>query len=115
MMTMMKKPIFTLIPAASVAIISLFASLPALALAKNLVRVERSVTPFVLVSQAQAGRLKDQGIPGYGALKTEYMLHQVTAKSLVRAGIDAHLIPAQTLQDRGYLNAVYFQLRNRVN
>ena len=108
----MKNSIVKLI-SASVATISIFASLPAMAQEKDLARIERSVTPFALVSQAQAGRLKDQGIPGYGALKTQYMLDRVTAKSLVRAGIDAHLIPTRTLQDRNYLNAVDSQLRHR--
>ncbi|WP_036488511.1 hypothetical protein [Myxosarcina sp. GI1] len=109
----MKNSIVKLISTISITALTLSTSLPALARAKESVRVERSVMPFVLVSQAQAGRLESQGIPGYGALKTQYMLDRVTAKSLVRAGIDAHLIPARTLQDRGYLNVVESQLRLR--
>ena len=108
----MKNSIVKLI-STSVATISIFTLMPAMARAKEPARVEHSVTPFFLVSQAQAGRLESQGIPGYGAFKTQYMLNRVTAKSLVRAGIDARLIPARTLQDRGYLNVVESQLRLR--
>ena len=109
----MKNSIVKLISTVSITALTLSTSLPALAREKEPVTTERSVTPFALVSQAQAGRLESQGIPGYGALKTQYMLDRVTAKSLVRAGVDAHLIPARTLQERGYLNAVDSQLRHR--
>ncbi|MGC1246732.1 MAG: hypothetical protein WA865_11030 [Spirulinaceae cyanobacterium] len=97
------------------ATLSLFSGLPVLAQVKDTTTLNRSITPFSLVSQAQEGRLQRQGIPGYGALATKYMLHQVTAESLVQAGIDAHLIPPQTLQDRGYINAVNSQLQQRIN
>ena len=95
------------------ATISLLSSLPTLA-QPAVTKTSRSITPFALVFQAQQGRLRKWGISGYGAFKTQYMVHRVTAKSLVRAGIDARLIPAETLQDRDYMNAVYFQLRRRV-
>ena len=104
-----------LISAASItATFSLLGSLPASAQAKEIIS-HSSTTPFALVSQAQSGRLKSQGISGNGALKTQYRLHRVTAESLVRAGVDARLIPAETLQDSGYLNAVDSQMQHRIN
>ncbi|GAB4550136.1 MAG: hypothetical protein Tsb0014_44730 [Pleurocapsa sp.] len=113
----MKSSLVKLISAASItATFSLLGSLPVLAQSTNVAANDRTITPFALVSQAESGRLKTQeGISGYGAFKTQYMLHQVTAKSLVQAGINAHLVPAATLQDRGYINAVNFQMRHRIN
>ena len=111
----MKSTLIKLISAASItATFSLFGSLPASAQATENISYS-STTPFSLVSQAQSGRLKSQGISGYGDFKNQYMLHQLTAKSLVQAGVNAHLIPAETLQNRSYVNAVNSQLRHRVN
>ena len=108
----MKGTLLKLISAASITATFYLLGIPASAQAKEVVS-HSSTTPFSLVSQAQSGRLKSQGISGDGALKTQYRLHRVTAESLVRAGVNAHLIPAETLQDRGYLNAVNSQLRHR--
>ena len=109
----MKSTLLKLISAASItATFSLIGSLPASAQAKE-IRSHSSTTPFALVSQAQSGRFKSQGISGNGALKTQYRLHRVTAESLVQAGIKARLIPAETLQNSDYINAVNSQLRHR--
>ena len=109
----MKSTLLKLISAASITATFSLLGIPASAQAKEIISHSSTTTPFSLVSQAQSGRLKSQGISGNGALKTQYRLRQVTAKTLVQAGVDAHLIPAETLQDRGYLNAVNSQLRHR--
>lgn len=111
----MKSSLLKLISAVSITAISLLSSLPVLAQTKDSVALERSITTFSLVSQAQQGRFKNQGISGYGALKTQYKLHQVTAKNLVKAGIDNHLISTETLQNQDYLNDVNLQLLQRIN
>ena len=111
----MKSNLLKLISAASItATVSLLGSLPALARATEIVS-HSSTTPFALVSQAQLGRFKTQGISGYGALKTQYRLHRVTAKSLTQAGVNTHLIPAETLQNPNYINAVDSQMQHRIN
>ena len=111
----MKPTLIKLISAASITVtFSLFGSLPASAQIENRSNISnRNFTPSALVSQAESGNLKNQGISGYGALKTQYRVHQVTAESLVQAGVDAGLIPTETLQDKGYLNAVNAQMRHR--
>ena len=114
----MKATFIELISAASItATLSLLGinSLPASAQATNKDLANSDLTPFALVSQAQSGRLKFQGISGNGALNTQYRLHQVTAESLVQAGINAHLIPAGTLQNPDYINAVDSQMQHRIN
>ena len=70
----MKSTLLKLISAASITAFSLLGSLPASAQAKNMSNC--SVTPFSLVSQAQSGRLKNQGVPSYGAFKTQYMFEK---------------------------------------
>ena len=76
---------------------------------------EEAVTPFALVSLAEEGRFKEQGIPGAGSLRTSYREGKVTAESLVKVAIDNNLIPPQTLQDEDYLNDVSSQLRQRLS
>jgi hypothetical protein len=76
---------------------------------------EEAVTPFALVSLAEEGRFKEQGIPGAGSLRTSYRVGKVTAESLVKVAIDNNLIPPQTLQDEDYLNDVSLQLRQRLS
>ena len=75
----------------------------------------RSTTPFALVSLAEEGRFKEQGIPGAGSLRTSYRVGKVTAESLVKVAIDNNLISPQTLQDEDYLNDVRLQLRQRLS
>lgn len=111
----MKITLLKLISAASItATFSLLGSLPASAQTTE-IGSHSSTTPFSLVSQAQSGRFKSQGISGNGNLKTQYRLHRVTAESLVQAGVDAHLIPAETLQNSDYINAVDSQMQHRIN
>ena len=76
---------------------------------------EEATTPFSLVSLAEEGRFKEQGIPGAGSLRTSYREGKVTAESLVKVAIDKNLIPPQTLQDEDYLNDVSLQLRQRLS
>jgi hypothetical protein len=75
---------------------------------------EQTITPFSLVSLAEEGRFKDQGIPGFNELRTSYKEGEVTAESLVKVAIDNNLISPQSLQDKEYLDGVRLQLRDRL-
>lgn len=68
------------------------------------------VAPSDLVNQAHRGYFKQQGIPGYLGLSSEYALGRVGAKELVQAAIAVNILPVSAATDRGYLNAVQFQL-----
>lgn len=62
--------------------------------------------PFNLVSLAYRGHFEDQGIPGYIQFATAYKMGDISAKDIVRSGIETGRISPDTLEDRGYLNAV---------
>jgi hypothetical protein len=72
------------------------------------------VAPSDLVTLAQRGYLKDQGIPGYQVLASQYVLGQVDAAKLVHAAINAKLLPASAANNAGYLNAVDSQLQTQL-
>ncbi|GAB1543437.1 hypothetical protein NUACC21_61110 [Scytonema sp. NUACC21] len=71
----------------------------------------RSFTPFELVHFAYRGSLEQQGIPGYSLLLSNYSFGNISAESLVKAGITAGKVSPNALSDGGYLNAVTSQLR----
>jgi hypothetical protein len=73
------------------------------------------ITPFNLAEQAYRGYFKDQGIPSYDRLSVSYNEGKVTALDLVKSAIQANRLSPQTLNDRGYLNAVDDQLRSLAN
>ena len=73
------------------------------------------LTPFNLVSLAYQGGFRQQGIPSAGALVFAYEDGQVGAIRLVRSAIAANQLPPSVLKDRGYLNAVDFQLDQLLN
>jgi hypothetical protein len=68
------------------------------------------ITPFNLAEQAYRGYFKDQGIPSYDRLSVAYQEGRITARDLVKSAIQANRLLPQTLNDRGYLNAVDAQL-----
>jgi hypothetical protein len=70
--------------------------------------------PVTLVSLAQQGYLRNQGIPANQALIQAIAAGQITPETLVRAGIQSNLISSDTLNDRGYLNIVEVQFRDIV-
>ncbi|NJM71769.1 MAG: hypothetical protein HC862_17100 [Scytonema sp. RU_4_4] len=70
----------------------------------------RKLTPFHLVSLGYQGYFKNQGIPSYGAFVSEYHQMMFHAKDLVKAGIQANLLPAEILTNQEYIHAVDSQL-----
>lgn len=66
--------------------------------------------PFDTAFLAYQGNLKSQGIPSGSALVSQYQIGNLTALDVVKAAVNAKKLPAQALNDRGYLNAVDSQL-----
>jgi hypothetical protein len=75
--------------------------------------VER-ISPFDLTHLAYQGNLKDQGIPGYGALIDAISFGRVTAQTVMQAAVRANRLPAETLTDRSYRSALQAQLYNLI-
>jgi hypothetical protein len=69
-----------------------------------------SFTPFELVNFAYRGELRQQGIPGYGQLISDYYLGKVSARSLVKAAVTAGRVLPDTLENQRYVSAVATQL-----
>lgn len=72
------------------------------------------LAPSDLVTMAQRGYLKQQGIPGYLGLASAYTLGQIGAKEVVQGAVTAQLLPAEAVNDQAYLNLVDSQLRSQV-
>ncbi|MCC5646428.1 hypothetical protein LC607_26635 [Nostoc sp. CHAB 5824] len=66
--------------------------------------------PFDAAFLAYQGNLKAQGIPSGSALVSQYQTGSLTALDVVKAAVNAKKLPAQALNDTGYLNAVESQL-----
>lgn len=66
--------------------------------------------PFNAVFVAYQGNLKAQGIPSGSALVSQYQTGSLTALDVVKAAVNAKMLPAQALNDIGYLHAVESQL-----
>jgi hypothetical protein len=71
--------------------------------------------PFNTAFLAYQGAFKEQGIPSAGTLISEFQIGNVTAKDVVQAAIKAKKLPAQVLNDQGYINAVESQLTSMIN
>jgi hypothetical protein len=71
--------------------------------------------PFNTAFLAYQGGFKQQGIPSGSALILEYQIGNLTAKDVVQAAVRANKLPAQVLNDAGYLNAVESQLTSFSN
>lgn len=69
------------------------------------------LSPFELVTTANQGQLRQQGIPSFSRLTSEFQLGRIGAKDLVQAAIRAQRLPAQTANDSSYLSAVQEQLQ----
>ena len=69
-----------------------------------------NLTPFHLVFLSYQGYLKNQGIPSYGTFLSKYQQMDIHGRNLVKAGIEARLLPADTLNNQQYVNAVDSQL-----
>ncbi|MDZ7965617.1 MAG: hypothetical protein RM368_11680 [Nostoc sp. DedSLP03] len=68
--------------------------------------------PFNIAFLAYQGYLKEQGIPSYGTLLFKYQTGYLTGKDVVQAAIRAKKLPAEVLNDRGYVNAVELQMKS---
>ena len=68
------------------------------------------LTPFNLVSLANQGYFKSQGVPSYSSLLTAYRSGQVDAASLVQGAVAIHRLSPQVLHDQKYLSDVNTQL-----
>jgi hypothetical protein len=69
------------------------------------------LTPSDLASFAYRGYFKSQGISSYAALIQDHSAGKVTPRDIVQAAVNASRLPASTLDDRSYLNALDNQLR----
>ncbi|MBW4442005.1 MAG: hypothetical protein KME10_12355 [Plectolyngbya sp. WJT66-NPBG17] len=69
-------------------------------------------SPVDLAFLSYRGYLKSQGVDGYGALLTGYTSGRITPKAIVQAAINAHLVSASVLNDRGYLSALDSTIRD---
>jgi hypothetical protein len=70
------------------------------------------VSPFNLVYHGYQGYFSDMGIPSNGAFLTAIHSGKVQARDLVKVAIDKGRLSPDTINDRGYLNAVQSQLNN---
>jgi hypothetical protein len=68
--------------------------------------------PFNIAFLAYQGYLKEQGIPSGGTLLFKYQTGYLTAKDVVQAAIRANKLPAEVLNDQGYVNAVELQMKS---
>ncbi|MEH2257986.1 hypothetical protein [Nostoc sp.] len=66
--------------------------------------------PFDAAFLAYQGNLKAQGIPSGSALVSQYQTGNLTALNVVKAAVNAKKLPAQALNNEGYLKAVESQL-----
>lgn len=72
-------------------------------------------TPFQLISLAQDGYLKNQGIPKGSTFINEYQEGRITPNDLVQAAIRDNRLTENTLHDRAYLNSVTQQMRDQLD
>ncbi|MBR8836472.1 MAG: hypothetical protein DSM106950_21255 [Stigonema ocellatum SAG 48.90 = DSM 106950] len=68
------------------------------------------ITPFNLVNLAYRGYFKDQGIPGYSALRMAYLEQKVSALDIVRSAVKTRRLPEEVLSNKQYVNSVAQQL-----
>ncbi|KAM3112962.1 hypothetical protein [Phormidesmis sp. 146-33] len=70
-----------------------------------------SMNAFELASMAYRGAFRNQGIPGYGFLIAAHSQGQLSARDIVQAAINTNRLPAEMLNDQGFLSAVEANLR----
>lgn len=69
-----------------------------------------NANPSQIVTLAERGYFKNQGIPSGNRLSSSYEFRQLTAKQVVQAAINDRRIPASTLEDASFIAAVDAQL-----
>lgn len=75
----------------------------------------RALTPFNLVTFADRGYFKEQGIPAHAILRSAYNFGQIDATNIVQAAVKANRLDPQFLDDQSYLSAVEAQLSSLEN
>lgn len=70
------------------------------------------VSPYNLVFLAYQGLFENEGIQGGNALVVEYRAGRVTPERLVKTAVGMNRLSMETLNNRGYLNAVRGVLEN---
>jgi hypothetical protein len=70
-----------------------------------------NLSPFHLVFLAYQGHFRNQGIPSYDALTKAHKWGKLQPRDLVQVAIQANRLPAETLNDKGYLRTVEANLR----
>ena len=69
-------------------------------------------SPFNLAELAYRGYFKEQGIPAYYNLVSDYRAGRVTVQDIIQSGIRANKVSPDVLNNAGYVNALDAQLRN---
>lgn len=69
------------------------------------------LSPFHLVFLAYQGHFRSQGIPSYDALVKAYRWGKLRPQDLVQVAIQANRLPAEALNDVGYLGIVEANLQ----
>jgi hypothetical protein len=64
------------------------------------------LSPQELVTMAERGEFREQGIPSHGRLADAAASRRITAMDLVKAAIAAEDLSPEALNDTRYLNAV---------
>jgi hypothetical protein len=70
-----------------------------------------NLSPFHLVFLAYQGHFRGQGIPSYDALTKAHKWGKLQPRDLVQVAVQANRLPAETLNDKGYLRTVEANLR----
>jgi hypothetical protein len=66
----------------------------------------RQLSPKELVTMAERGEFREQGIPSHGRLADAAATRRITATDLVKVAIAAEKLSPETMNDTRYLNAV---------
>lgn len=70
------------------------------------------ITPFNLVSRGYQGYFANHGVEGNAGFTRAIRTGKVTAKDLVKLGINQGRLAPSTINDQAYLNDVKYHLRN---
>lgn len=72
----------------------------------------RKLTPFTLVYLAYQGHYRNQKIRGYSGLFADSREGRINARKLVQAAVNAGELPAETLDNQKFINAVEANLES---
>ena len=69
-----------------------------------------NANPAQVVTLAERGYFRDQGIPMGNRLSSSYEFGQLTARQVVQAAVTDRRVPASVLEDKNFIAAVDNQL-----